>query len=297
MLLEKLKKPFGGIELTWPKLIAFAVAAGAYTAGVAIIPALKYTSFHTIAETFEVWIFFGIFIIMNSASNKDAALKCFVFFLISQPLIYLLQVPFSWQGWNLFSYYPRWFIWTVLCLPMGFIGYYMKKQKWWGYLILLPMILLTAYSYYCFFYNFQFSYPRYLLIVLFCAAAVFVYPLAIFESKKIRVAGTVVAAVLIVALTVLRLLDPPVYTTHLLGGKDEIFDDSYTVYLEDDSYGDVKIEQIGVDGGEPVYLVRADFKKAGHTTLTLVSPDGEAREYDLTIEQTTYNIERKNADG
>ena len=127
MISKVIKKLFGGMELSWPKLILFAVVAGVYTAVMAIIPGLKDTSFHTIAVTFEVWILFGILIIMNSKSNVDSALKCFVFFLISQPLVYLIQVPFSWQGWNLFGYYRYWFIWTILCLPMGFIGYWMKK--------------------------------------------------------------------------------------------------------------------------------------------------------------------------
>ena len=100
-----MKKLFGGINLTWKKLTIFALLSAIYTALVAIIPCLKYTSFHTIAVTFEVWIFFGIIIIMNSKSNKDAALKCFIFFLISQPLIYLFQVPFSHYGWELFKFY------------------------------------------------------------------------------------------------------------------------------------------------------------------------------------------------
>ena len=140
MSVKKLmQKLFGGIDLTWPKLILFAIIAGVLTAVIAIIPALLYTSFHAITATFEVWILFGILIILNSKSNLDSALKCFVFFLISQPLVYLIQVPFSWQGWGLFQYYRYWFIWTVLCLPMGYIGYYMKQDKWWGYLILLPL--------------------------------------------------------------------------------------------------------------------------------------------------------------
>ena len=46
---KALKKLFGGIELTWPKLIIAAVIAGAFTALMALIPALEYTSFHTIA--------------------------------------------------------------------------------------------------------------------------------------------------------------------------------------------------------------------------------------------------------
>ncbi|MBQ7669877.1 MAG: hypothetical protein IJS45_04050 [Clostridia bacterium] len=153
---KAIKKLFGGIDLTWPKLIIFALAAGVFTAVMALIPALHYTSFHTIAVSFEVWILFGILIIMNSKSNLDSALKCFVFFLISQPLVYLIQVPFSELGWSLFGYYKFWFIWTLLCFPMGFVGYWMKKGKWWGYLILLPMIALTGFSYFGYFSDFQF---------------------------------------------------------------------------------------------------------------------------------------------
>ncbi len=41
----------------------------------------------------------------------------FFFFLISQPLIYLLQVPFSSMGFELFIYYKYWFIWTLLTIP------------------------------------------------------------------------------------------------------------------------------------------------------------------------------------
>ena len=104
-MVKTLQKLFGGIDLTWLKVIVLAVIAGIYTAVMAILPAAHYTSFHTIAVTFEVWILFGIFIIMNSKSNADAALKSFVFFLISQPLVYLIQVPFSRYGWALFGYY------------------------------------------------------------------------------------------------------------------------------------------------------------------------------------------------
>ena len=181
-----LKKAFGGLNLTWLKVIVAAVSAGVFTAAMAIIPGLHYTSFIAITVTFEVWILFGILIIMNSRSNLDSALKCFVFFLISQPLVYLLQVPFSKLGWGLFGYYKYWFLWTVLCFPMGFIGYYMKKGKWWGYLILLPMIVLTAYSYLTYFSYFLFSRPRYILISLFCICMMILYPIAIFEKKAIR---------------------------------------------------------------------------------------------------------------
>ncbi len=288
---KALKKLFGGIDLTWPKLIAAAVAAGIFTAAMAIIPGLHYTSFIAVTVTFEVWILLGILIIMNSRSNLDSALKCFVFFLISQPLVYLLQVPFSWQGWGLFKYYRYWFLWTVLCFPMGFIGYYMKKGKWWGYLILLPMILLTGYSYLTYFSDFLFACPRYLLISLFCACGMILYPVAIFEDRRIRALGAAVGAVLVTGATVLCLLRPPVYSTEILGSNAECsFDGSYSVSLEDGRMGDVEIRYL-----ESIehYMVHADFRRAGKTVLTLESPGGEKTEYDLTVERDTYEIRKR----
>ena len=86
-----MKKIFGGINLTWPKLVIMAIIMGVYTAIMAMLPITSDTSFSDLAVTFEVWILFGVFIIMNSKSPIDSALKCLVFFVISQPLIYLVQ--------------------------------------------------------------------------------------------------------------------------------------------------------------------------------------------------------------
>ena len=284
-----MKKLFGGIDLTWKKLIIFAVLAGVYTALMAIIPCLLYTSFIAITATFEAWILFGIIIIMNSKSNKDAALKCFVFFLISQPLVYLLQVPFSRMGWGLFGYYKFWFIWTILCLPMGYIGYYMKKGKWWGYLILFPMILLTAYQYMYYLPTFMFSYPRYLLVCLFCIIVLIIYPLYIFDNKKIKITGVVISAILIVLVTVLCFMKPPVYDT-TVGLDGEKITEKCKAYLEDSKYG--KVEVI-YDEGIDDYLIHAEFIKAGTTTMIFENSKGEKERYKLTIERTTYTVDKE----
>lgn len=283
-----INKLFGGINLTWPKLIIAAIAAAVFTALMAIIPVFKNTSFITITATFEVWILFGIIIIMNSRSNLDSALKCFVFFLISQPLIYLIQVPFSWQGWGLFGYYKYWFIWTILCFPMGFVGYWMKKDKWWGYLILLPMIIMTAGSYSAYFSDFLFAMPRYILISVFCACAMIMYPVVIFKNRMIKKVGAIIGVVAVVVLTIISLLNPPVYSTEIMGNGEEYqFDGSYTAQLSDEKFGDVEIRyNEGVDD----YMLHADFKRGGDTVLTLVSPTGEKKEYNLHIERNKYTI-------
>ena len=150
--MNKIKKAIEDFDLSWKRLIIFAVLAAVYTAIMAVYTAImailkitNNTSFKDITVTFEVWILFGIFIIMKSKSAKDSALKCFVFFLISQPLVYLFQVPF--EGFGIFGYYPKWFIWTLLTVPMGFLGYYMKEDKWWGLLIFTPIMLLLGFHY------------------------------------------------------------------------------------------------------------------------------------------------------
>ena len=75
-----MKKIFGGINLTWLKIIIMTIFVGIYTAIMAMLPIAKDTSFSDLTVTFEVWILFGIFIIMNSKSAKDSALKCFIYF-------------------------------------------------------------------------------------------------------------------------------------------------------------------------------------------------------------------------
>jgi len=288
---DDMKKLFGELNLTWPKIFISAIIMGIYTALMALIPQVRYTSFNTISVTFEVWILIGILIIMNSKSNKEAALKCFVFFLISQPLVYLIQVPFSWQGWGLFKYYKYWFAWTILTIPMGYVGYYMKRDKWWGLLILMPMIFLTIYEYNIYLSDFLFSYPYYILIVLFCIVMPYVYIFNIFSSKKVRIVGSVISTLLIIVSTVLCLMSSYTYKTSFISsvnGKD--INEDYKVSLKDSKYGDVKIVYSESLEG---YIVEAEFKRPGKTKFIIETPEGEKIEYNLEIFKDKYILEEK----
>ncbi len=285
-----MKKLFGGIDLTWKKLIILAILAGVYTAVMAMLPIANDTSFSDLKVTFEVWIFFGIFIIMNSKSAKDSALKCFIFFLISQPLVYLVQdVANHTQLFN--TYYRFWVPWTIACLPMGFIGYYMKKDKWWGLLILIPMLLLTAEEGMGYFSKMMFSFPRHLLTTIFCVSALIIYPLAIFNNKKIKITGLIISGLLIISIVMICIINPPVYSTIILfNGEQYQFDDSYSVYLADKQYGDLSVEY---DAGIEDWALHADFKKAGKTEVVIESPDGKKTTFDISIRRDTYSIKEK----
>ena len=283
-----MKKLFGGIDLTWPKVIIMGIVMGIYTAAMAMLSIARDTSFSDLTITFEVWIFFGIFIIMNSKSPKDSALKCFVFFLISQPLVYLIQDVINHS--QLFrQYYKYWFIWTIACLPMGYIGYYMKKDKWWGVLILAPILALLGGMYNTYLGQAMFSFPRHLLTVIFCVVTLIIYPLAIFTDKKARYGGLGISVIIIAVCTVLCLLNPPRYSTDILFNGDSYpFDDTYKAYLTDDSYGDLSIRY---ENAIQDWMVHAEFKKAGQTQFVLESPSGEKTTFDLSIDRSTFTIE------
>ena len=291
-----MKKLFGGIDLTWKKLIIFAVICGFYTGVMAMIPATQDTSFRDISISFEWWILFAIIIIVKSKTPLDSAMKVFVFFLISQPLVYLVQVPFSPLGFGLFKYYPAWFQWTVLTLPMAFVGHFMKKDRWWGLLILAPMLLFLGFHYVSFFGEAIHFFPNHLLSALFCAVTLIIYPLYIFHDKRIRIAGLILSVLILAAATVYGIADKRshTYDTSLLPSGGETcgieYDDSYQVYLEDDSFGDV---QIGYEENIESYLIYASFKKTGDTVLVLESPDGEKTMYDLSIERSSYDVHRR----
>jgi hypothetical protein len=290
--MEKIKKLFGGLNLTWPKIIIWAILAGVYTAVMAMLPIAKDTSFADISITFEVWVLFGIIIIMNSKSAIDSGLKCFVFFLISQPLVYLIQVLAGSAGWNIFQYYEHWFILTILTFPMGCIGHFMKKGKWWGLLILSPMLLLVGGHYITFLSETLTYFPHHLLSALFCIVTLILYPSCIFEDRNVKRAGIIISVVILIGASAYGFMNRNNYyeTTIMASNSEEVaFDDTYTAYFEDEKYGNVTIEY---NDEFENYNMIAQFKKTGETKLIIESPQGEQIKYNITIGRDTYHLEK-----
>ena len=136
-----------------------------------------------------------------------------------------------------------------------------------------------------------YSFPRHLLTVIFCIASLVIYPLAIFNNKKIRIAGLIISLLIIISSIAICIVKPYTYSTVLIvSGEKYTFDDTYKAYFADDSYG---ILSIKYDENIESWLVHAEMKKAGETKFVLEAPDGQKQVFSITIKRDSYDIENK----
>ena len=259
---------FGGIDMKWWKVIVFAVVAAALTAIFLIIPVFKDTSFRKMGETFEAWILFAVIIMANCRSPLDSALKTFVFFLISQPLIYLLQVPFSWQGWALFGYYKYWFFWTLLTFPMAYVGWYIRKKNWLSLLIFLPVILYLTLVYVSSF-SFAFRhFPRSLVTALFCLGQVLLYLYVFVPKLWQKILGFLAPLAVILLLTLLQPKASIDFNDFL--PDDPILSEAAVAVSEDTDFAVISVASTGRDS-----MIHVNAKGYGRTDFTIRDGDKE----------------------
>lgn len=289
LMLNKLINKIKTNDMHFKKLILFAILAGVYTGVMALIPFFKDTSFADISISFEWWILFGVIIIMGSKSNLDAALKCFIFFLISQPIVYLVQVPFS--GFSIFRYYLNWIGWTILTIPMGFIGYYIKKNNWLSLVILCPVLMFVGYHIYTFLNSLILYFPYHILSIIFCILSMILYVLLI-SNKKIRITGFIIGVLIIIscfAIGIYKNMNLS-YEPSLICDSEELRFDLNSKVLIKDNLGEVRIEETNF-GDNIGYCIVGKFNKIGKTTLTLNVDDIEYN-YSLEVSPNSYELIR-----
>ena len=182
-----LNKLFFKAEMTWKRVILFAIGVAVFTAAMLVIPFTIHTSLSNPGTYLESWILFALIIIMNCNKPLEAGLKTFVFFLISQPLIYLLQVPFSSLGWQIFMFYPQWGLLTLLTFPGAMIAWLIKKDN------VLSAIILSFATMYLTFQGIYFMcemlnfFPHNLLSFIYCFVLIFVFILTLLKKKTNRI--------------------------------------------------------------------------------------------------------------
>ena len=263
--------------MSWPFVIIFAIVIGIYTALMAMLVP-DGNSFRDIAVTLEWWVLPAILIIVNCKKPLDAALKIFVFFLISQPLVYLIQVPFNHMGWELFNYYPYWFKITLLTFPAGFIGWYTKKDEWYSGLILASMMTLLAFTGINYIHGFGNTFPDHLITTIYCFGIIPVFLFGIFHKWQTRVAAvipTVVATVIFTVITLAGAEPFEVYRTNYDGADGAFIDYNFGANPEVTSWsgdGDGSAEII--NAGDGVYSIKLAGGKGLNYYFTITDDSG-----------------------
>ena len=282
-----LSKLFGGIRMTWKRLIIFAVISGVITGLIALlIP--DNNSIHQIAVTFEAWIVLAIIVVVNCEKPAEAALKTFVYFLISQPLVYLVQVPFNRLGFGLFRYYwPYWFIWTAATLPGAFIAWYIKKENLLSGLILSVALAMLIWIGTGYLKTMIGSFPRYLLAMLFCYGAVPVLILYILRRKPERLLAAGIA-LLVLAASLFFAMRSDSRTTYAvsfsLDTEKYPVTEEWTVQLEDPENGKVTITPGDEIISTSCHVEVIDVDKPADIILT----DPEGNTYRIPAEVVDY---------
>ena len=265
---------YGGLNMSWPAVILFAVGTAVLTAVFLIFPVFEDTSFARMGATFEAWIFCAVLIMANCKTPLESALKTFVFFLISQPLIYLLQVPISSMGWGLFGYYRYWFIWTLLTFPMAYVGWYIKKRNWLSLLILLPILYVLTRDYVGGFQQAFRHFPRMIVMAVFCLGQVLLYLYAFTENRLQKLLGFFLP---LAAVVILLLVQPQVEINGTQFLPDSpVLTENAVVEIEDGGNAAISIESTGQDS-----MIRIQAQKYG--TTSFVIRDGD-REYRYLLE-------------
>ena len=275
-----LKKVFGGLNITWPVIIIGAIAAGVYTGVMAMMPGIQDTSLTDICATFESWVLFAAIIVTNTKTPVESALKCFVFFLISQPLVYLIQVPFV--GWGIMGYYQNWIIWTIATLPLGFAGWYITKNN------IVAVIIMAAGSVFLAFHAMGFlrdaitNPPWHILSFLFCICLILAMIFGCFEAGVLRNVSLAIAAVALVVVGYFT-FNPGVDVSFGITAYDDTVEITAESTIESSNEAVATTEVIQIS--EDLYSAGVHFIDYGETEITLTDADGTVHRYIATCEK------------
>lgn len=187
-----LNKILFNTKMTYKRVVLFAIITAFFTALFLILPFTVHTSLANLGTYLESWILFALIIILNCDKPIEAAIKAFIFFLISQPLIYLLQVPFSYLGWQIFMFYPRWFILTLLVFPGVYLAWHVKKDNIFSSIILsfaTSILVIQGTDFLCSTLD---HFPKNLLSCIYCYVLAYLLINKILHNKKNRIIAYII---------------------------------------------------------------------------------------------------------
>lgn len=277
--MTKLRNLFGNINMTWLKVIIFSVITGVYTGLINQVPALADTSFTDIAVNLECWIIFAIFIVVNCNKWWDAVLKCFAFFLISQPIVYLVEVPFL--GWEVFRYYSYWFIVTLLTIPGSFIAYWVTKKNILSSVILSVATGMLVYLGIYYTNEAVYNFPHHILSAVFCFVSAVMLILILLPKLNTRLISFGITAVVLLIAVFTTFINPTKTATYFELDNST----SWSCLDENNNLVDVEI----YDGCQ----VQLSASRNGETTLRFKGDNGKTIVYDISVNGSSHMIDMK----
>ena len=272
-MIAGLERLFTKTDITWKRLILLSAVCG-IVPGLLMVPKIfRGTSLQQPGISFEFWVCMALFVAQNCEKPLEAGTKTFAFFLISQPLIYLVQVPFCWLHWQIFAYYPEWAVITLFTFPGGMLAWYTKKGNWLSVCLLSVVNFILCISLAASVHMMLGSFPRYLISSLFIMGELALFPLILFKRKPVRL----LAFVLIGAMLLLGSW----YEYHLTASPDATFatDLEGTPPFEVQSaYDGVEIQ---IDGSE----LSVSVKSYGSFPIYIKDAEGKVWEVDFTYSE------------
>ena len=181
--MNKLKNYFGNYEITIKRLIILTLLCGTIPGILLRIPALENSSFTNPGVCYEFWVMAALFIITNCKSYKEACIKTFLFFLVSQPLIYIIQLPFNGFDTSILRYYTYWIIPTILTIPGSFMAYRCKKGDWLSFIIFMICLFLLGLELASHIFSCIKYFPKQILSIIFILFEVIFFTELFFKDK------------------------------------------------------------------------------------------------------------------
>lgn len=293
--MSETKKPLLKNPFSWGFIVLFSLVVGLVVGVLDCIPFLKDTSFTDPALTFDVWIPLAIFVVLGGKNTLDAALKCFVFFLVSQPVIYLVEIAYDYfvNGGVLSELFHQYFVmyylgagwlkWTLLTLPGGAIAYQVKRDNVPAAVILAVATGgLAGLGMNYVFEMLPSSFPRHLISTVFCFVMAFALCFMVLKKKNTRMLAVAITAVATITVAALFFFfsGKPVdnMTTYDVGPKTAV-----SCEIMDKAIAEAELSNNS--------LVIHTSEAIGNTVITVTYDDGTTADFLITVDSHALNIE------
>lgn len=193
------------------------------------------------------------------------------------------------MGFELFKYYRYWFMWTLACLPMGFIGYYIKKKNIISMIILLPILLILAYMGLGYFSSMINNFPHHLLSFIACFLIIILVVLNLFDKTKLKIITLSIVTICTIVFIILKGgITNEVYETYRTLDDYEInFVGKIKIsYFSGTSQGNVEV----ITSTDEIHSIKINGRKNGKYNFSVIDEAEKEYSFEYYYDKDTESI-------